>query len=96
MKLAELIARKKEQILEVAQKYGAKNIRLFGSAASGDDRSDSDVDLLVDMDPERGLFDLGELKMDLEELLNRKVDVVTESSLYWLIKRKILKEARPL
>jgi len=54
------------------------------------------VDLLVDMEPGRSLLDMGELMLDLRELLGRKVDIVTEASLYWLLRRRILREARPL
>ena len=56
----------------------------------------SDVDFLVDMEPERSLMDLVGLRNDLMDLLGREVDVVTEDGLYWLLRRKILREARPL
>lgn len=80
----------------MAVKHGARNVRVFGSFARGDARPDSDVDLLVDMEPGRSLLDMGELMLDLRELLGRKVDIVTEASLYWLLRRRILREARPL
>jgi len=80
----------------LAEKHGARNVRVFGSFARGDAGPDSDVDLLVDMEPGRSLLDIGELMLDLRGLLGRKVDIVTEASLYWLLRRKILREARPL
>jgi len=87
---------KRQDILRVAARYGARNVRLFGSAARGEARATSDVDFLVDMDPDRSLMDLAGLILDLQELLDRKVDVVTEDSIYWLLRRRILKEAKPL
>ena len=90
------IQENREAILRLAEDYGAFNVRVFGSAARGHLQEGSDVDLLIDMKPKRSLFDLGRLKQDLEGLLGRKVDVVTEDSLYWLLLRRILKEARPL
>jgi len=57
---------------------------------------DSDVDFLIDLDPERSLLDMGGLKMELQDLLGCKVDLVTEKGLHWYLKDKILKEARPL
>ena len=86
----------RREILEIADRRGAKNIRVFGSFARGEAGPDSDLDLLVDMEPGRSLLDLGELMLDLGDLLGRKVDIVTETSLYWLLRRKILREARPL
>jgi predicted nucleotidyltransferase len=96
MGIAEVIQDKKEQILAVAAKRGASNIRVFGSVANGTAGADSDVDFLVDLEQDRSLFDLGGLLMDLQQLLNRNVDVVTESSLHWYIKDRILSEAKPL
>ncbi|OGX05870.1 MAG: hypothetical protein A3G87_04185 [Omnitrophica bacterium RIFCSPLOWO2_12_FULL_50_11] len=87
---------KRQEILRVAARYGARNVRLFGSVVRGEARATSDVDFLVDMDPDRSLMDLAGLILDLQELLDRKVDVVTEDSIYWLLRRRILKEAKPL
>lgn len=91
-----VLEKRRREILEIAAEHGAKNIRVFGSFARGEAGPDSDLDLLVDMEPGRSLLDLGELMLDLRDLLGRKVDVVTETSLYWLLRRKILREARPL
>ena len=93
---SELVRAKREEILKIAAKHGAGNVRVFGSVARGDAGPDSDIDLLVDMEPGRSLLDLGGLWSDLNELLGRKVDIVTETSIYWLLRRRILKEARPL
>jgi predicted nucleotidyltransferase len=86
----------RQDILRVAAKHGAHNVRLFGSAARGEDRPGSDLDLLVDMESGRSLLDLVALGQDLEELLHRKVDVITDSSVHPAIRPHILADARPL
>lgn len=96
MGIPEIIADKKEQILALAAKYGASNVRVFGSVALGTADTDSDIDFLVDMEKGRSLFDLGGLLMDLQELFGRKVDVVTEKGLHWYIKDQVLSEAKPI
>ena len=93
MGITEIIDNKKEQILELAAKYGASNIRVFGSVARGTADNNSDIDFLVDMEKGRSLFDLGGLLMELQQLLNHKVNVVTENGLHWYIKEKVLSEA---
>ena len=96
MDVSTLLQEKKRAIIETAARHGAHNVRVFGSVARGEAEPQSDVDLLVDMEPGRSLLDLGSLHAELQELLGRKVDVVTEGGLYWLLRRRILKEARPL
>jgi uncharacterized protein len=96
MDVDQLLQEKREAILQLAAKHGARNVRVFGSVARREANEQSDVDFLVDMEPGRSLMDMGELLMDLRELLGREVDVVTEKGLYWLLRRRILKEARPL
>ena len=96
MPVASLLQDKREAILSLAARRGARNVRIFGSAARGDAGPDSDVDFLVDLDADRSLLDLGGLLMDLRELLGRDVDVVTEPSLHWYIRDRILREAVPL
>lgn len=76
--------------------HGAHDVRVFGSTATGDAREDSDVDLLVRLQPERSLLDLGGLQMDLADLLARPVDVVTEAGLRPRIRARVLAEAVPL
>lgn len=96
MDMDDLISNRKERILALAAKHGALNIRLFGSVAQGSADEKSDIDFLVDLEPGRSLFDLGGLLMDLQELLGRNVDVVTEKGLHWYIRDKILEEAKSL
>jgi uncharacterized protein len=93
MSLDELLQAKREDILRIAAKYGASNVRVFGSVARGEADSESDIDLLVNMEPGRSLLDLCGLLIDLEELLGRKVDVVTEKGLRDRIRNRVLKEA---
>ena len=96
MSLNELLQEKREDILRIAVKRGASNVRVFGSVARGEADSKSDIDLLVDLEPGRSLFDLGGLLMDLQDLLGQKVDVVTERGLRERIRERVLKEAIPL
>jgi uncharacterized protein len=84
---------KRDEILRIADWHGARNVRVFGSDARGEANEDSDIDFLVDFESDRSLLDHAALVVDLEELLGRKVDVVTERGLYWLLQRRILKEA---
>ena len=94
MKLQQLLQEKREAIIAVAAKHGAFNVRIFGSVARGDERDDSDIDFLID-------YDLGKISpwfpvgliQDLEELLNRKVDVVTTKFLHYFIRDRVIKEA---
>ena len=71
-------------------------MRVFGSVARGEDRSDSDLDLLVEMEDERSLLDLVGLEQELEELLQRKVDVLTDESIHPALRQRITTEARAL
>lgn len=96
MTTEQLVKSKREEILRVAAQHGAYNIRVFGSVARGEAGEGSDIDFLVELEPGRSGLDQAELALDLEELLGRRVDVVTEAGLYWLLRRRILKEARAL
>lgn len=96
MSLNELLQEKREDILRIATRRGASNVRVFGSVARGEADSKSDIDLLVDLEPGRSLFDLGGLLMDLQDLLGHKVDVVTERGLRERIRAHVLREAIPL
>jgi uncharacterized protein len=93
MTIYELLQANRERILQTAANYGAYNVRIFGSVARGEADASSDVDFLVEMEPGRSLFDLGGLLMDLQELLNCKVDIVTEKGLRERIRERVLKEA---
>lgn len=96
MEIRELLKLKREEILRISAKHGARNVRIFGSVLRGEAGPESDLDLLVELEPDRSLFDHAALVEDLEALLGRKVDVVTENGVYWLLRRRILKEAKPL
>jgi predicted nucleotidyltransferase len=96
MELRELIDEKRGEILRLAAKHGVRNVRIFGSVARDQARIDSDVDFLVETEPDRSFLDICGLTVDLQELLGRRVDVLTDSGLYWLLRRRILKEARPI
>ena len=90
------LKKQREKIYQIAKLYGAHNIRVFGSVNRESDRLDSDIDFLVDLEKDRSLLDLAGLVYDLQQLLNRKVDVVTENGLHWYLKEKIIREAEPL
>lgn len=94
MALKELLEEKREEILSIAAKHGAYNIRLFGSVARGEETEESDIDFLVDYDLNKisSWFPSG-LVIDLEIFLNRRVDVLTTKCLHSLIKDKVLREA---
>lgn len=77
----------------IAQRYGAFNLRVFGSVARGDAGPESDVDFLVELEPGRSLLDLGGLLMDLRDLLPCRVDVVTDAGLRPRIRERVLEEA---
>ena len=92
----ELVRAKREDILRLAKLHGARNVRLFGSAARGQAGEDSDLDVLVEAGPHRTPFFPGGLVADLEDLLGCKVDVVTEAALHPYIRAHVLREAVPL
>ncbi|MFQ5881689.1 MAG: nucleotidyltransferase family protein [Candidatus Methylomirabilales bacterium] len=96
MTIDELLKAKRDEILRIAAKHGARNVRVFGSVVRGEAGEQSDVDFLVDLEPDRSLLDHAALIGELQEFLGRKVDVLTEKSIYWLLRRRILKEAKPL
>ena len=94
MSLKQLLQEKREEILGIASKHGAFNIRIFGSVARGEETENSDIDFLIDYDLKKiSPWFPGGLIVDLEELLQRKVDVITTKSLHHFIKDRILNEA---
>jgi predicted nucleotidyltransferase len=96
MTLAGRIQKHRDEILALAKKHGAENVRVFGSVAKGSNSESSDLDLLVTLGAKRSPFFPGGLKADLEELLLCEIDIVTENALHRLIRDEILSEARPL
>ncbi len=91
-----LLKEKRAEILQIAERHGAKNVRVFGSVARGEADEQSDVDFIVDMEAGRSLLDLGGLWYDLNELLGVKVDLVTEKGLKKRIRERVMREAVPL
>ncbi len=96
MDLSKLLEEKRKEILQIAARRGARNVRVFGSVVRGEADAESDIDFLVDLEPGRSLLDLGGLWSDLNSLLPVKVDVVTEKGLRKRIRERVLKEAVPL
>jgi uncharacterized protein len=80
-------------VKDVARRHGASRVRLFGSRAKGAAAPDSDLDLLVDLAPGRDLFDLIEMKQELEAVTGLRVDLVTEKSLSKYLRARIIEEA---
>ena len=89
----EQITSERNEIAQIAKQYGASNIRVFGSVARGNADDASDIDFLVDLEKGRSLLDLGGLLMDLQKLLGRSVDIVTEKGLKPRIRERVLSEA---
>jgi len=96
MDITELLGRKKEEILRIAAKHGARNVRVFGSVARGEADERSDIDLIVEFEPERSLLDHAALWLELQELLGCKVDVVSDRGIKPRIRERVLREAVPL
>jgi uncharacterized protein len=96
MGIEELLGEKRSEILRLAAQHGAHNVRIFGSAARGEARRDSDIDILTTMEKGRSLLDLIGFWQDAEDLLGRKVDVVSERGLNPYLRERILAEALPL
>jgi len=93
MGIDEILKAYREEILRIAAQYGAYNVRVFGSVARGEAKPDSDVDFLIELEPQRTLLDQIALMQSLEQLLGRKVDLTEPETLHQCIKERILKEA---
>jgi uncharacterized protein len=96
MSIDELLNARRLEILEIARRHGAHNVRIFGSVARCEAGPESDVDFIVEMDAGRSLLDLGGFLYDLQQLLGMEVDVVTEKGLKARIRERVLAEAIPL
>ncbi len=86
----------RDDILNLATRFRARNVRVFGSAARGEDGDDSDIDLLVVWGEGASLTDWAGFQQEVERLVGQRVDVVSEASLHWYIRDKVLADARPL
>lgn len=93
MDIDKALKKNRDEILRIAAAYGAKNLRVFGSVSRGEATSGSDIDILVHLESGRSLLDLIAIKQDLQDLLGREVDVVTEDSISPYIREQVLKEA---
>ncbi len=93
---SEQLAESRSEVLAVLARYGATNIRVFGSVARGEDECDSDLDMLVDLPPGTGLFKRGRLTQDLEDILGCRVDLVQACEVHERSRDRVLAEARPL
>jgi predicted nucleotidyltransferase len=96
MQTKQLLYEKRGDILRVAAKHGAHNVRIFGSAVRGDDRPDSDIDFLVDVGPTTSSWFPAGLILELEQILGRRVDIVTQKALNPYLREYVLREAVPL
>jgi hypothetical protein len=96
MTVTDLLQQHRAEVLRLAAKHGATDVRVFGSVARGEADEESDIDILVRLAPGRSLFDLGGLIVDLEDLFGRRVDVVTERGLRPRVRDRVLREAVPV
>jgi uncharacterized protein len=96
MTTVQLVRSRRGELLRIAARHGARDVRLFGSVARGEADDSSDIDFLVEMEPGRSLLDLGGLQADLESLLGLHVDVVTVGGLKARIRSDVLADAVPL
>ena len=96
MEIDRLLWEKREEILRIAARHGARNVRIFGSVARGETDDQSDIDLLVDMEPGRSLLDHAALWIELQKALGCSVDVISERGIKPRIRERVLREATPL
>lgn len=94
--LGQLVEERRQEILETCRRHGASNVAVFGSVARGEAGATSDIDILVDLDPDRSLLDHIAIKQDLEDLLGVRVDVATRQGLHPLLRETVLAEAVPV
>lgn len=91
-----LLKKYRNPINEIAAAHGARSVRVFGSFARGEENAHSDIDLLVELEPNRSLLDIIALKYEIEDMIGRKVDVVTTRGISPYLAKQIIKEAVPL
>ena len=96
MGIDKFVQEKRGEIVRIAARYGAHDVSIFGSRSRGEARPDSDLDILVRLNPDCSLLDLVAIKQDLEDLLDCHVDVVTEAAVSPYLRQQVLKEAVPL
>ena len=96
MDINKVLRENRAEIMVIAGRYGARNVRVFGSVARGESGPESDLDLLIDLEPGRNLFDLGGFLYEIRELLGIPVDVVTEKGLREHVRSGVLEDAVPL
>lgn len=96
MDISKTVQSNRDEILRIAAKHGARNVRVFGSVARGQAGLTSDLDLLVQLDPGYSLLDLIAIKQDVEDLLHCEVDVVTEAAISPYIRDQVLREVTAL
>ncbi|MBI1873269.1 MAG: nucleotidyltransferase family protein [Acidobacteria bacterium] len=96
MATLDLLAQKRREILHLAARHGARNVRVFGSVARRSDQASSDIDLLVDMEPGRSYLDFVALSQQLEDLIGRRVDLLSDGGISPYLRERIYGEAKPL
>ncbi|MHB0999542.1 MAG: nucleotidyltransferase family protein [Armatimonadota bacterium] len=96
MNIRELLENNRDEILRIAKKHGATNVRIFGSVARGQETLESDLDVLVDFEKGRSLMDHSALVIELQDLLGCRVDVATERGLKERIRDQVTKDSVPL
>jgi predicted nucleotidyltransferase len=96
MNIKRLLDEKRDEIRNIAANHGAYNVRVFGSVIRGEDSPDSDIDFLIDVGPTTSSWFPAGLILDLQEILGRRVEIVTEKALNPYIREHVLREAVPL
>ncbi len=94
MTVRQAVVEHRDEILRIAARHGATNVRVFGSVARGEAGPESDLDLLIDVEGETSPWFPASLMVDLEDLLGVKVDIATADGLHWVIRDRVLSEAR--